>query len=408
LIKVDSYNQLMTGEDLLTAEDAARRLGVSRRTLYAYVSRGLVSSEPGPGPTRARRYPAAAIDALLAERERRTNRGLAAHGSLYWGLPVIDSALTLIDDGHLYYRGRDAIDLAQETSFEAVAWLLWDEAGAPPPPPPIPRAAAAGPDNPVARLCAYLTTQAERSVLTVRSLADAGLRRAVQTLAELFAALGADGDGPLAERLARGWAVPETARDIDAALILCADHELNISAFTARCAASADARLEYVLLAALCAFSGGRHGGATERVEGLLGEVRRVGAARAVERAVSSGRLPGFGHPLYPEGDPRGAELIRRARQRGPLGDDLEELLGVVADQLSMAPNLDAGLVVLAQTCNLPADAASALFALGRSAGWMAHALETARDDRLIRPRARYVGPMPSRGAPDPQISSQS
>jgi len=164
--------------DLLTAEEAARRLGVSRRTLYAYVSRGLVSSEPGPGPSRARRYRTAAVDAVLAARERRTDRTLAAHDSLYWGLPVLDSALTLIDDGRLYYRGRDVIALSRRASFEAVAWLLWDGPGDPATPGPLRPPADAAPADPVARLAQHLVGRAARSVLTVRSLDGAGLARA--------------------------------------------------------------------------------------------------------------------------------------------------------------------------------------------------------------------------------------
>src|SRR5436190_6519611 len=100
-------------DDLMTAEDAAAYLGVSRPTLYAYVSRGLLVSEPGPGPSRARRYPRAAVDELRARRERRRDPETAARGSLHWGLPVLDSGLTLIQDGQLYYRGRDAVDLSR-------------------------------------------------------------------------------------------------------------------------------------------------------------------------------------------------------------------------------------------------------------------------------------------------------
>jgi citrate synthase len=233
------------------------------------------------------------------------------------------------------------------------------------------------------------------SVLTIGSLAARDAGPALRVVAALFAALGATGSGSLARRLADGWGAPERVDDINAALVLCADHELNISAFTARCVASADARLEYVLLAALCAFSGGRHGGATESVAALFRDVRSVGSVRAVDRALTEGTLPGFGHPLYPDGDPRGAELIARARRIGGLAPDTDELLAVVAEQLGLLPTLDAGLVVLAESAGLPADAAPAMFALGRSAGWIAHALEAARDDQLIRPRARYVGPAP-------------
>jgi citrate synthase len=88
--------------DTLSAREAAAALGVSRATLYAYVSRGLIASEPGEGPSRARRYPREPIDALLARRARVRDRGLAAHGSLHWGLPVLDSQLTLIEGGRCH------------------------------------------------------------------------------------------------------------------------------------------------------------------------------------------------------------------------------------------------------------------------------------------------------------------
>jgi citrate synthase len=232
-------------------------------------------------------------------------------------------------------------------------------------------------------------------VLSMGSLAARDAGPALRVVAGLFAALGATGGGSLARRLADGWGVPDRVDDINGALVLCADHELNISAFTARCVASADARLEYVLLAALCAFSGGRHGGATERVTALFRDVRSVGPVRAVDRALTEGALPGFGHPLYPDGDPRGAELLDRARRIGGIAPEVDELIDVVGRQLGLRPTVDAGLVVLTESAGLPPDAAPAMFALGRSAGWIAHALEAARDDQLIRPRARYVGPPP-------------
>ena len=109
----------------LSATDAAALLGVSRPTLYAYVSRGLVASSPGPGPSRARRYPRADLEAFLRRRERSRDRLLAAHDSLHHGLPVLDSALTLIEDGRCFYRGEDVVELSRSASFECVAGLLW-------------------------------------------------------------------------------------------------------------------------------------------------------------------------------------------------------------------------------------------------------------------------------------------
>src|SRR5919204_4127687 len=104
----------------LSAEEAAEYLGVSKRSLYAYVSRGLLVSEPAVG--RARRYPLWSLDELKARRAERREPAAAA---LRWGTPVLESALTLIDGGRLFYRGVDAVTLSRTATFEEVAWLLW-------------------------------------------------------------------------------------------------------------------------------------------------------------------------------------------------------------------------------------------------------------------------------------------
>lgn len=380
----------------LSAAEAADFLGVSKATLYAYVSRGMVASAPGPGPSRARRYPREALEGFAARRERSRDRGLAAHGALHLGLPVLDSELTLIRDGRCHYRGREVVALSRSEPFERVAALLWtgdpaaaDDLFAALPP------SGGSPGGPApTALAAHLVAAAADSVVTPSSGAAAVLRGAVRVTAGVFAAAGAVGDGPLAHRLARGWGVPEAADDIDAALVLCADHELNVSSFTARCVASADASLEDVVLAALCALRGRRHGGLTARVESMAADADRDGAAGAAARwRGGDGALPGFGHPLYPDGDPRGAELLRRAGL--PADDAVTALVGIARDQLGEEPTLDLGLAALARARRMPPDAAFHLFALGRCAGWVAHALETAGDDRLIRPRSRYVGPPP-------------
>lgn len=380
----------------LSATEAAAFLGVSKATLYAYVSRGMVASAPGPGPSRARRYPREDLERFASRRERARDRGLAAHGALHWGLPVLDSELTLIRDGRCHYRGREVVALSRGESFERVAALLWtgdpaaaDDlfAGLAPSP------GAPGGPAPTA-LSAHLASAAADSVVSPSSGPAALLRGAVRVTAGVFAAAGAVGEGALASRLAHGWRVPEAVDDIDAALVLCADHELNVSSFTARCVASADASLEDVVLAALCALRGRRHGGLTARVESMAADADRDGAAGAAARwRAGDGSLPGFGHPLYPEGDPRGAELLRRAGL--PQDDPVTGLVTIARDQLGVEPTLDLGLAALARARGMPPGAAFHLFALGRCAGWVAHALETVNDDRLIRPRSRYVGAPP-------------
>lgn len=376
----------------LSAEEGAAYLGVSKPTLYAYVSRGLLVSEPSTG--RERRYPLWSLDELRARREERREPAAAA---LRWGTPVLESALTLIDHGRLYYRGHDAIELSRTATFENVASLLWGGA--------TEDAAELFPEasrgrlhgDIVDRLVACLIEERSRRPLSLDEPTRATLRAAGATVAALFEAAGASGRGTLAERLARGWRTAGAADDLRAALILSADHGLNASTFTARVVAATDAPLPNALLAALCALEGRRHGGTNRELGAFLDEIERIGARRACEQALAQhGRAPGFsgGHPLYPHGDPRAIELLRRLDlpARSPAAKAIAFM-----SELGAEPTVELALAALARQTRLPRDGAFALFALGRSAGWIANALEAAATGTLIRPRARYIGPPPAR-----------
>jgi citrate synthase len=390
----------MAATDLLGADAAAQLLGVTRRTLYAYVSRGLISSQPGPGPSRARRYPRAALEELLRARSA-SPAERAAGTAMQWGPAVLESELTLIADGQLSYRGHDAIRLSRDASLEQVAHLLWtgtqttteDWFSS-----PAPRRVGTDASPPLlASMEAALLQATRRRLASVSSPGPARLRAASEVVTLLFASAGAVGAGPLAGRLARGWRT-EHEQTIGAALVLCADHELNVSAFTARCVASADARLEHVVMAALCAFQGRRHGGAGARVQAMLDDTLRDGVDRALERALSEqGKVPGFGHPLYPDGDPRATELLRLIPPSPGRSNVVSELERTCREQLDLKPNLDFGLAAVSHGLKLPPGAGTAIFALGRSVGWIAHAFETWDSGMFIRPRARYTGPSPDR-----------
>jgi len=199
---------------------------------------------------------------------------------------------------------------------------------------------------------------------------------------------------PIHRALAVAWGLDDDgAERLRAALVLCADHELNASTFTVRCIASTGAALPAALQGGLAALSGPRHGGMTGRVETLFESLAREGdAEQLVARRIGRGEtIPGFGHPLYPDGDPRGAALMALARP-----DALAAcLVRAVVELTGQEPTIDVGLVVLARQLGLPTGAAAALFAIGRTAGWLAHALEQAGQNQLIRPRARYIGPLP-------------
>jgi citrate synthase len=185
------------------------------------------------------------------------------------------------------------------------------------------------------------------------------------------------------------------------ALILCADHELNVSSFTARCVASAGSPPYAVVSAGLAALQGVRHGGNCMRVEALLREAERPenAATTMADRIKRGDGAPGFGHRLYPQGDPRGRLLLEQAtllRPEAPVVRLAAALAQEAERTLHDYPNLDFGLVTLCMALELPPGAALALFALGRTLGWIGHALEEYQAGRLIRPRAHYVGDPPT------------
>lgn len=376
----------------LTAEEAARRLGVSRQTLYAYVSRGLLRAHDGDGSRRSR-YAAEAVERLGAERRRGRRPREVAKATLDWGTPVLESAITLIRDGRLFYRGQDAAELARTATVEEVAALLWDmpAAGAVP-------VKAAGPEGPLEEVLLTRFTLATEDDPTALWQKDPR-RLAEGSGALLRAMLGAvlgrpPGAGPLHRQVARAWKLDtEGAELVRMALILCADHELNASSFTARCVASTGASLRAAVIGGLAALTGSRHGGATARFEALWNGLEPGDPAPQLRRRLAAGdHVPGFGHPLYPEGDIRARVLLPLILPDFPEARALTEAVERLTGEL---PSIDFALVALRRALGLPEGAAFGLFALGRTIGWIAHALEQREHGQLIRPRAVYVGPVP-------------
>jgi citrate synthase len=229
--------------------------------------------------------------------------------------------------------------------------------------------------------------------LIVRMAASLGLGVGPDRVA---AALGSQG---VAETVAVALAA-DAGHDgvcaINRALVLTADHELNASTFAARVAASTGADVYACVQAALATLSGPRHGGASDRIEALVAEIGDPQRAEQVvnERARRGERVEGFGHPLYPQGDPRGSALLEIARELSPERRGVRtclELVEVVRRGEGGAATLEMGLVALSAALGLPEGSASGLFAVGRCAGWVAHALEHYEAGYLLRPRARYT-----------------
>jgi citrate synthase len=400
--------------DYLSAPEAARLLGVKPATLYAYVSRGLLESVPGArGP--ARRYRRGDLERLLGRRGRRD-----ATTALRFGEPVLDTSITSMHPEGPRYRGRPALELAGSgASFEAVAELLWtgtlpearptwprEEPSLEPLRKLLPRdastsaihalvVAALGPRDP-GRYDQRPESVLPRARGLIRTLA-ASLALAQREPARLRAALAAPS---VAEALAlalRGRRGARQLAAIDRLLVLLADHELNASTFAARVAASAGADPLASVLAGLATLSGPRHGAASDRVEALVAEVEATGDAAAVvyQREQRGEPIPGFGHHIYVRGDPRARFLLETTRAlagRSRTTRSTFQLIDVMAAAGKPAPNIDVAAVALRASLGMPRGSAAGLFAVGRSAGWVAHVLEQYAADFLVRPRARYRG----------------
>ena len=394
------------------AATAAAHLGISVRSLYAYVSRGQVRSVPGE-QGRPRLYAYADLERLRVRRDARAGHGAVAAGALRWGEPVLDSAITAITPRGPAYRGKLAVELAGAVPFENVAELLW--AGYLPdrrvdwPPGAIPHAqlarlVGAEPRTPLDVMPLLIQIAAladrERDDLRPDALIACG-RRLIPLLAAALApgfvaaavtrALGASSVAQIAAR-ALGVA-DELAPVIDSALVLLADHELNASSFTARIAASTAAGPYACVAAALATMSGRKHGSASEPVARFAAEVGPPEAARAAVRALRRrGEVPpGFGHPIYPKGDPRAPPLLEAA-QRLPGARNARTLFAIIEATTDAAPNCDIGLAALVAALGAPPTAGTGLFAVARAAGWLAHAIEQRAAGFILRPRARYTG----------------
>jgi citrate synthase len=394
-------------DEYVPAPEAAEMLGVKRETLYAYVSRGLLESVPDPNSSRAKLYRRSDLERLRARAAARAGEGAVAANALRWGAPVLETAICEVRPEGPRYRGRPLRKLVEEgVSFERVAELLWggelpDEASW------------------ASVTVEYAVGSAEQPIDVIREavlrreLTDttrvvpgprAAVRHARSLLVSVVASLASarEIDGALSDLFAARVAgalgsepTDGVVQAVNTALVVCAEHELNASAFASRVAASTGANIYACVTAALAAFSGPRHGGMNRRIQGLLRDAARDGAREAVLRRLQAGQsLPGFGQPLYPDGDPR-FDLLWNVSERVGLPDDssLVQLVEVAAELAVAPPTVDLGLAAIAASCDFPRGAASALFALGRTAGWIAHAIEQAEQGFLLRPRARYTGP---------------
>lgn len=392
----------------MTAAEALNVLNVRPQTLYANVSRGKIRAKSDEADPRRSLYHHDDILRMARRSNGRRKIEAVSAQAMQWGDPVLPSAISTAADGRLLYRGRDAVTLADTATLEEIADLLWEAE-----PGQVLAAAArasatacaqAAGAPPAGALGAGLLALALRSASDAPSLdrPAAELRtEAAGILATLTAAMigpgpavrssvGAEASATISRRLALAWQRPASEDLLRRALVLMADHELNASTFATRVAISTGASLAAGVLAGFTTLTGPLHGGASAEFALLAAAARAHGAAAAVAGWRASGRaLPGFGHMLYAEGDPRARALMKLLPELQPHTD----LAAAAEAQAGELPNIDFALTLLAAAHGLPDDAPFILFALGRCVGWLAHALEQVQARRPIRPRARYVGP---------------
>jgi len=386
------------------ALEASQLLGVSRTTLYAYVSRGHVRSQASAASPRERMYARDDVERLRQRTEERRAPDKAAARALHWGMPILESSIALIDGHRLYYRGQDAVMLARTRSIDEIAALIWGQTPVTTRLKPLSRAVmGSDPMTFVARAQAALAGAAAREAsafdLRPASVANAGAR--ILRVLTAVATRVDPGAATIDAALSRAWKVSGRGLDVlRAALIACADHELNVSSFTARCVASAGSHPYAVVIAGLSALEGPKHGGASARAESMLESLRRVPSLRSAlaARLRRGESIDGFGHPLYRNGDPRARLLLDLLDERYGMSPEyrfVADVARAATATLGEHPNLDFGLAAVARVLKLPPGSPLMLFAIGRSIGWIGHAIEQYANGQLIRPRAKYVGVQP-------------
>ena len=395
---------------MLSSHEAAARLGVKVETLYAYVSRGVLSSARAPDG-RASLFPADEVEAVARRgRPRRASRAPTFELQ-------IDTSLTSIGRDTVRYRGHSAVELAGTATFEQVADLCWTDVlpqrftpwrGSPVPLPDhgdlldrirVAVALVALDDPARADLRPEAVTACARSLIA--SVVDSlPLRRTVRpprlALSDRTALLPQTVAGRLWPRLAGVRAQRNLVAALNAALVLLTDHDLAASTFAARIAASVRADPYSVVSAGLGPLSGPLHGRASGAARAMLDRAAGSGSptVATAEALRTWGAYPGFGHPLYPDGDPRAAALLgilRRAAGGSHAMSVVDGVLAAAQRRTLIHPNIDFALGALGLVAEMPPDAGEVIFAIARMAGWIAHAMEEYEEAPVrFRPRANY------------------
>ena len=413
----------MIDPSLMTAQEAADELGVKIGTIYAYVSRGLIRSRAAKEGQRNRLYSREDVTRLLIRRQMRLSMEPDADNVLSWAAPVLETGISLIEDGNLYYCGIPIEDVALRLTAEELAALVWTEDATnavelfdyrrhPPPGKFRNKLIDLGIDRsewlsvPTFQIILPIAMADDPVAFDLRqeSIAISGAR-----ILRLLTALGAvdvSEDISLAEMLQRGWQPDDeySVRLFDMAFVICADHQLKLATFAARVVAALGTTPYSVVNAGITALAGPHQGGYTEACEVFLDEVNAPDNAVAVicsrMRRSESFPVPGFHNPLYPEGDPRARLLLNALYDQYPDSPAIilaRSIQNTVFSLRGEHPKMEFALAVFRRHYELPPSSTLGIFALGRIIGWIGHAIQQYRSKQTIQPRIRYTGPAPQK-----------
>lgn len=390
-------------QEYVSATEAASLLGIKKESLYTYVSRQLIRSINDPNDKKAKLYLFTDIQKFISRRNTPTTEKIVKQ-SLLWGMPVLESSITLIEDNILYYKGISVAQLVKKNSLEQVAKLIWtgDISNS--------ETLFSNRTDIVINTNLTLNRQEIQNFLLVLDKHDLSFRKmedipdlGAKIILSIISNLTQNASNESIDiKLAKHFCpkdknAPELIRT---ALILIADHELNASSFTARVVASTGANLYQVIIAGLAALSGYKHGANSFKVETMLRELRMEFAfEKNLRSRLDRGeQIVGFGHNLYPGGDFRAKILLELLQRKYSANEEFTILMTIkkhCQKSTNLEPNIDFALVCLAKILGQNAEFSFLLFALGRIIGWVGQAIEEYNEKRLIRPRARYIGPRP-------------
>ncbi len=375
----------MKTDEWIDTRAACALLGVKVQTLYAYVSRHRIRTRADPGDARSSLYFVPDLERLLTQNRRPRARADVAQAAIRWGDPVLATSISEVREGTIWLRGRPIEDCARQMTLEETAALLcgFDRVIL-----PETRIRSSG-TSPFARAMKALAKESD-SAPTLAYLVPSDIAQEVGHALSVVtnACLAEVVTGEVHRRIGIKWGLTQQSTDVvRQALVLLSDHELNPSTFAVRVSASTGTSLAAALLAGVATLSGPRHGG----VASLASEVLHAALDGELDQFLEqhTDQSPysfGFGHPLYPAGDPRAAYLLDLI----PKGAPVLQAVDKASNRVLHRANVDTALAAITHHFELPKDAATILFTVGRTAGWSAHAIEQAKSGTLIRPRAKY------------------